>query len=301
MMRMKELIEQFLAYIEVEKNYSFYTIANYEQDLTDFYQFLEQEHIKRIKDVDYRVVRGYLKAMYEKKYAKKTIAQHISALRSFFKYLLSESIIQDNPMTLISNPKQDKKLPNYLNYEEVETILNTPDLTTNLGKRDALILELLYASGIRVSELVHIKLSDIRHEEHKILILGKGNKERYVLYGNKCADLLKLYETEARSELLKNHENQFLLLNKDGNMLSTRGIRYIIDKVLKTSGLKLHISPHTLRHTFATHLLNNGADLKSVQELLGHENLSTTQVYTHISNERLRTVYLQNHPRAKEK
>ncbi len=298
---MKQYIESFLSYIEFEKNYSFYTVKNYEEDLNEFYQFLNSEHIRHIKEVEYSTIRIYLKKLYEKNYSKKTIARHISTLRSFFKYLLKEEVIDTNPMLLISNPKQDKKLPNYLNYEEIETILNIPDQKTSLGKRDALILELLYSSGLRVSELVSIKLEQIQFSNRTIKILGKGNKERYVLYGNKCEQLLEQYLHTARLELLGKKQNHYLLLNKDGNPLSTGGVRYIIGKILKESGLKLHVSPHTLRHTFATHLLNNGADLKSVQELLGHENLSTTQIYTHVSNERLRNVYLHTHPRAREK
>lgn len=298
---MKKYMEEYLSYIEIEKNYSFYTIKNYEEDLLEFYDFLKEENITKIKEVEYSTIRLFLKKMYEKGYSKKTITRHISSLRSFFKYLLREEIIEINPTALISNPKQEKKLPNYLNYDEIETILMVPDSNTTLGKRNQLILELLYSSGIRVSELVSIKLEQIHLSNHTIKILGKGNKERYVLYGDKCAELLENYMNTARLELLGRKQNHFLFLNKDGNPLSTGGVRYIIDVVLKESGLKLHVSPHTLRHTFATHLLNNGADLKSVQELLGHENLSTTQIYTHVSNERLRNVYLHTHPRAKEK
>lgn len=298
---MKNYVDDFLRYVEIEKNYSFYTVQNYEEDLTDFIRFLECEGIGNIKNVDYSVIRLYLKEMYDRKYAKKTISRHISTLRSFFKYLLKEDKIKINPTILISNPKQDKKLPNYLNYEEIETILTTPDTKDKLGVRDALILELLYSSGVRVSELVSIKLEHIKRENRTIKILGKGNKERYVLYGKTCEKLLDNYLISSRPLLLGHKKNNYLLLNKDGNPLSTGGVRFIIEKILKKSGLKLKVSPHTLRHTFATHLLNNGADLKSVQELLGHENLSTTQIYTHVSNERLRTVYLNSHPRAKGK
>lgn len=298
---MDKLIEEFLEYIAFEKNYSDYTVQSYEEDLKSLKEFLEVEQVGSIKQVDYSIIRLYLKKMYEKKYSKKTIARHISTLRSFFKYLMREDIIKTNPITLISNPKQDKKLPNYLNYEEIETLLHIPDLKDAYGMRDALILELLYSSGIRVSELVTIQLEHIHKSERQIKILGKGNKERYVLYGRRCTELLDLYLRSGRNELLKHPGVPYLFLNKNGGQLSTAGVRYILDKILKVGGLKLKVSPHTLRHTFATHLLNNGADLKSVQELLGHENLSTTQIYTHISNERLRHIYLNNHPRAKEK
>ena len=298
---MKNEVKAFLEYISIEKNYSSYTSMNYEEDLKNFVLFLKREGMKNLKEVDYALVRFYLRELYEKKYSKKTIARHISTLRSFFKYLLKEEKIDSNPMTLISNPKQDKKLPSVLNYEEIETILQIPDLHTPLGIRDACMLELLYSSGIRVSELVNIQLEQIKFEEKTIKILGKGNKERYVLYGKKCSKLLDQYLKMGRPNLQKKKVNSYLFLNKDGNPLTTGGVRYIFDKILKEGGIRLKVSPHTLRHTFATHLLNNGADLKSVQELLGHENLKTTQIYTHVSNERLRNVYLHTHPRAREK
>ena len=237
--------------------------------------------------------------MFLKKYEKKTISRHISTLRSFYKYLVNENIISKNPMLLISNPKLDKKLPNFLYYDELEILLNIPDKETILGLRDALILEMLYSTGIRVSELINIKLKDINFSDKKILILGKGSKERYVLYGNTLKQILDLYLKNSRQKLNKNSE--YLILNKNGNKITDRGVRLIISNILKKGELDYHVSPHTLRHTFATHMLDNGADLKSVQELLGHSNLSTTQVYTHITNERLRSVYLKTHPRAKEK
>lgn len=298
---MKTEIKEFLDYISIEKNYSSYTSINYEEDLKDFLLFLEKEGSTNLRKVDYVQVRLYLREMYEKKYSKKTIARHISTLRSFFKYLLKEGKITSNPMTLISNPKQEKKLPTVLNYEEMETILKIPDQKTPFGCRDACILELLYSSGIRVSELVNIKIEHLKREERTIKILGKGSKERYVLYGTKCANLLDQYLKTYRPMLQKKNINSYLFLNKDGNPLTTGGIRYVLEKILKEGGLRLKVSPHTLRHTFATHLLNNGADLKSVQELLGHENLKTTQIYTHISNDRLRNVYLHTHPRASKR
>ncbi len=293
---MDKLINDFLKYLEVERHYSEHTIISYKTDLEEFNEYLGN---KNIKDTDYKFIRDYLTYMFDKKYEKKTISRHISTLRSFYKYLLEEKIIKKNPMTLISNPKLDKKLPNFLYYDELEILLNIPDRSTTLGLRDALILELLYSTGIRVSELINIKLKDINRSDKKILIMGKGSKERYVLYGEVLDNLLDVYLSNSRSKLNKNSD--YLILNKDGNQITDRGIRLIISKILKKGEIDYHVSPHTLRHTFATHMLENGADLKSVQELLGHENLSTTQVYTHVTNERLRSVYLKTHPRAKEK
>ena len=202
-------------------------------------------------------------------------------------------------MSLSSNPKLDKKLPKFLYYEELEQILNIPDKKTPLGQRDALVLELLYSTGIRVSELVNIKIKDINRSNRTIKILGKGNKERYVLYGKYFDDILDLYLKDGRLNLLNNN-NEYLILNHLGNKITDRGIREIINRIIKKGQLEFNISPHVFRHTFATHMLENGAELRCVQELLGHENLSTTEIYTHVTNERLRNVYLNTHPRAKE-
>lgn len=290
-------LSEFLKYIDLEKNYSKYTLINYKDDLSFYLDFLNKENID-VLDSDYKVIRNYLSYMYNKKYSSKTISRHISSLRSFYKYMLKENYIVKNPMTLISNPKQESKLPHFLYYNELETILNIPDKSTPLGQRDSIILELLYSTGIRVSELVNIKLKDINLSTRKIRILGKGNKERIVLYGEYLKNLLDIYLNDGREKLVKNNQ-EHLVLNKNGSGLTTRGVRVIIDNILKKGEIDFHISPHVLRHTFATHMLDSGADLKSVQELLGHENLSTTQIYTHVSNERLRKVYLSTHPRAK--
>ena len=288
-------VNDFIKYIEVEKNYSDHTIISYREDLVEFFKYLDGKDVKK---TDYKFIRTYLAYMFSKKYEKKTISRHISTLRSFYKYLYEEKIIDRNPMVLISNPKLDKKLPNFLYYDELEILLNIPDRSTILGLRNAVILEVLYSTGIRVSELVNIKLKDINFKDKKILILGKGNKERYVLYGEVLKNLLDEYLV--KREKLSNNSD-YLILNKNGTQITVRGIRSIISSILKQGELDFHVSPHTLRHTFATHMLENGADLKSVQELLGHENLSTTQVYTHVTNERLRSVYLKTHPRAREK
>lgn len=290
-------INDFIQYIDIEKNYSNYTIINYKDDLLDYYNFLSKEGID-ILDSDYRVIRSYLSYMYDKNYGTKTISRHISSLRSFYKFMMRENIIKSNPMLLISNPKQEKKLPHFLYYNELETILNIPDKSTPLGQRDSVILELLYSTGIRVSELISIRIGDIDLVSKRIRIMGKGSKERIVLYGEYLKGLLDLYLNDGRCEIVRNNCD-YLILNKNGSKITTRGVRVILDNILKKGEVDFHISPHVLRHTFATHMLDSGADLKSVQELLGHENLSTTQIYTHVSNERLRNVYLKTHPRAK--
>lgn len=292
---MEEKINLFLKYLEIERNYSKNTIIGYQNDLNIFIKYLKKNNINYIK-ITYKEIRKYLSFLFEMKYSNKSVSRNISTLRSLYRYLNENNIIDNNPMLLISNPKLEKKLPNFLYYDELEILLNIPDKTTILGLRDAFILELLYSTGIRVSELVNIKMKDINFNDKKILILGKGSKERYVLYGNTLNNLLELYLSNSRNSLNKNSE--YLILNKNGEKISDRAIRLIINKIINKGQLDYHVSPHTLRHTFATHMLEGGADLKSVQELLGHSSLSTTQVYTHITNERLRNVYLKTHPRA---
>ena len=291
---------KFLDYLEIEKNYSSYTVLNYKRDILEFINFLKKETVNNFRDVDYKILRLYLNEMFNKKYSSKTVSRNLSSLRTFFKYLLKNGTINNNPMILISNPKQEKKLPSYLNYKELEDILDLPDQQTIIGLRDACILELLYSTGIRVGELVNIKVNDVDFAQHRIKILGKGNKERYVLFGKKCKNLLNNYLDNSRPNLLK-RKTDYLFLNKRGTGVSVRTTEMIIDDIVKRSSIKFNVSPHTLRHTFATHMLDNGADLNSVSELLGHSNLNTTAIYTHISNERLRQVYLNCHPRAKNK
>ena len=280
-------VNDFLKYLQYEKHFSNYTVSNYQIDLEEFKTFINTEDPN---DIKLESIRKYLKFLVDNKYSNRSISRKVSSLKSYFKYLDSEKLIKDNPAALISNPKIEKSLPNYLNYEDTDKLLNIPDLTSKDGKRDALILEMLYSSGVRVSELTNIKLIDIDFQDKKIIILGKGNKQRYVYFGTKCEELLNLY--------LKDHEGEYLLTNKHHQKLSERTVRKIVDDCAHKAHLTVHVTPHTLRHTYATHMLNEGADLKSVSDLLGHENLSTTQIYTHVSNERLRNVYLNAHPRA---
>ena len=281
-----DFIYKFLDYLKFEKGFSDYTVKSYETDLKEFYDFAGDD------EANIETVRNYLRKLYEDKYSSRSISRKVSSLKSYFKYLEGEGIIKDNFMRLISNPKIEKTLPNYLNYDDLEKLLNFPDRSNKYGLRDALILEMLYSSGVRVSELANMRLSDIDFGERKILILGKGNKERYVYYGSKCADLLDKY-------LKIDHKGSpYLLIGKRSEKLNEREIRSIVTDTAKKAGISVHVTPHTLRHTYATHMLNDGADLKSVGDLLGHESLSTTQIYTHVSNERLRRVYLSAHPRA---
>ena len=296
---MSDLILKFIEEIKYEKNYSELTVKGYETDLYMFLEYLNENDIKNYKSVDYQKIRDYISYLYELDYNNKTICRHISAIRSFFKYLKINNYIDDNPCTLVSNPKLDKRLPKYLNFEEIEKLLNAFDNNNYLGLRNSLILEILYSTGIRVSEITNIKLKDISISNKTIIIDGKGNKQRIVYFGSICLTLLKKYIDKSYPILNKNN-SEYLLLSKTGKKINEREIRKVVDDASIIAGIKLKISPHVLRHTFATHMLTEGADLRSVQELLGHENLSTTQVYTHLTNEKIRNVYLNAHPRARK-
>ena len=299
---MEVKINEFLDYITKQKKYSLNTAKNYEIDILEFENYLKKEGIDYL-DIDYEFIKEYLVYLYNKKLSRNSVAKKLSSLRSFYKYLFNNDLIRTNPFKYVSTPKKEKRLPKYLGIEELEIIFNTPDINTSLGQRNRLILEILYATGIRVSELVNIKISDIDFYRKEIRILGKGNKERIDPFGEYCLDAINMFLEDGRKKILQKHHVtcDYLILNEHGNKLTTRGVEKIIDNVVKQAALKKHISPHMLRHTFATHLLNEGCDIKTVQELLGHESLESTAIYTHVSNERLRKVYLKCHPRAKEK
>ncbi len=227
-----------------------------------------------------------------------SIDRKLSSLRGFYKYLANEGYIKNNVFSLVNGPRKDKKLPRYFEYNELEELFNVPDLRTSIGKRDRLLLEMLYATGVRVGELVNIKVKDIDMSSRNILILGKGNKERVVKFGDYCYDAIVDYLNNGYNELnIKNQD--YLFLNNNGGVLTERGVRYILDKIIKKTSIKKNISPHMIRHSFATHLLNEGCDLLTVQKLLGHESIKATQIYTHVTTDRLKEVYYNSFPRAK--
>ena len=288
---MDKNVKNYLDYLLYQKNYSEHTINGYEEDITFFKNYLEKEKVN-YKDVDYSFIRSFYNYMEDKKYSKNTISRKISSIRSFYKYLARNSIISYNPFSLTKGPKKDKLLPKFLYYNELEDLFNACDLDSILGIRDRLILEMLYATGMRVSELESVNISDINFGDNSIKILGKGNKERIVYFGEYAREILDLY-------LKKRKDNKdALFINNKNDRLTARGVRYILNKIVDKTSLNTKISPHMLRHSFATHLLNEGCDLLSVQELLGHESLRATQVYTHVTNDRLKDVYLKSHPRS---
>ena len=288
-------IEDFIKYLKVIKKDSNHTLINYKDDLIELHDF--NTDLININEV---IVREYLEYLYSKGLNRNTISRKLSAIRSFYNYLLQNNIVKTNYFKEISNPKKNKTLPKYAKDNDLEKMFNSFDITKPLEQRNSLILEMLYATGIRVSELTNIKLNDIDKYNNSIKILGKGSKERIVFYGSFCEDRLNLYLNEGRKLILKNKQCDYLLINKSGNKLSERYIRKMIDNVVTKCEIEYHISPHTLRHTFATDMLNAGADLVSVKELLGHSNLNTTSIYTHVSNEQIKKVYNFAHPRAKE-
>ncbi len=292
-------MDKFIKYLTNEKRYPSTTINSYSKDLDNYYSFITLKKIN-YKTITKEEIRSYLKYLDELKYSNSTISRMLSSLRHFYTYLVTNNVITTNQFKLIKNPKKIKKLPNFLQGDELDKIFSSIDTKTPLGLRNRLIIELLYATGLRVSEITNLKINNIDIHNKEIKVIGKGSKERIVFFGDYASKYLQEYLSWARPSLLKNHKSEYLLINNNGDKLQSRGVEYIIDEIVKVASLKHHISPHVLRHTFATDMLNNGADLKSVQELLGHSSLSTTQIYTHITNERLRSVYLKSFPRQQE-
>ena len=293
---MEKKINQYLDYLIYERNYSENTIINYRQELQKYQNYLDEKK-KNYQKITKEEIREYLKYLDELKYKNSSISKNVSAIRSFYNYLVLKKILKNNIWTSIKNPKVKRKIPNFLTTIELEKIFQKKEFQTSYEIRNSLILELLFATGLRVSELINIKLQNINDQERSIKTLGKGSKERIVYYGEYAEEILNLYFQKARKDLLKGKKSDYLFVGRNSLKLTRTRINEILEEEINKVGLKHHISPHVLRHTFATVLLNNGADIRSVQELLGHENLSTTQIYTHITSEQLRKSYRDNMPR----
>lgn len=295
-------VEPFIHYLKVEKNASPHTIKQYSADILEFAAFMEQHQIYQLDAVSYLHGRSFLAFLAKKGLARRSIARKLSSLRSFYRYHMREKLVEQNPFQLVSTPKVEKKLPSFMYPHEIQTLLEIPDATTPLGQRDRVIFELLYASGIRVTELVTLTLKSFDLVNGIALVFGKGSKERYVPIGSYALQAIRQYLEQGRIALLDGQQDRgIFLLNYRGEPLSDRSVRRVVNKHVEAAALHLHISPHTFRHTFATHLLDAGADLRTVQELLGHVNISTTQIYTHVTKERLRQVYDTAHPRAEKR
>ena len=289
-------LEEYLHYLKYEKNYSNMTIDSYERDIVEYISFCDENDINIIK-AKYNDISSYLRTIDNKEKAS-TLARKISSLRGFYNFLISLEYLENNPCSLVKTPRKEKKLPRFFYYNELEEMFKVPNMETPLGQRDRLILEVLYASGVRVSELVNIKLSDIDNMD--IRIFGKGAKERIAHIGEYAKEVLDIYLKDGYQTLNKKN-SEYLFLNNNGGKLSVRGVRYLLDNIIDKTTINKKISPHMLRHSFATHLLNEGCDILSVQELLGHESLSATAIYTHVTTDRLKEVYFKSHPRAKMK
>jgi integrase/recombinase XerC len=327
-------IEKYLTYLQFQKNASPHTVRNYRSDLEQFYQYLtltpegEPRPEPGLEQIDNLTIREFLGVLYRRRNRKASVARKLASLRSFMNFLSAQQAIQTNPAKIVASPRLEKRLPEYLMTDAVVSLVEAPETSTRLGKRDRAILELLYAAGLRVSELVGMDVGDIDLSEGLVRVLGKGRKERMVPFGDKARDALEDY-LRARPELLKRipalwaiperHEGSLkpdrpatrrgtssqtevdaVFLNSRGGRLTTRSVANIVDRYVAQLAQRMKVHPHTLRHTFATHMLNAGADLRSIQELLGHESLSTTQRYTHVSTEQLVRIYQACHPRARK-
>jgi len=308
-------IEKYLEYLRYQRNASSHTVRNYSSDLQQFYSFLthtpdgKERPAPELEQIDNLTIREFLGALYQKSNRKSSVARKLATLRSFMKYLSVEDAIQNNPAKIVASPKQENRLPEFMTIDAVTGLIEAPDTSMVSGKRDRAILELLYGAGLRVGELVGLNLGDISLGEGLVRVVGKGRKERIVPFGSRAAEALRDY-LQVRAKRMKANKlpakakasaAEAVFLNNRGGRLTSRSVGYLVDHHVGKLAQKLRVHPHTLRHTFATHMLGAGADLRAIQELLGHESLSTTQKYTHVSVEQLIRVYQSCHPRATKK
>ncbi|HEY6246676.1 MAG TPA: tyrosine recombinase XerC [Pyrinomonadaceae bacterium] len=306
---MEQLIEQFLEHLRYERNVSAHTLRNYASDLEQFVDHVAPADPKsgarkfpELKNVDHLTIREWLAELHSTQKKKASIARKLAALRTFFQFLVREGLLESNPAKLVSTPRQEKKLPKHLSIEEAIKFIETPDVRTDLGKRDRAMLELMYATGVRVAELTTLNLADIDFRNQLIRVTGKRRKQRIVPFGDPAAsairDYLKVRDKFLFNSPISERDDEALFLNYQGTRITTRSVGRMVEKYIKICAGVHRISPHALRHSFATHLLDSGADLRDIQELLGHARLSTTQVYTHVSMEKLVEVYDKAHPKA---
>lgn len=296
----KQLMDEFINYLTHERNYSELTIQAYSEDITHFFDFLKETGHADFLDVELLDARIYLSQLTDEKYSRTSISRKISSLRAFYQYLLNHEFIQENPFSYLHLKKSGLRLPNFFYDEELELLFDAAFGTEPLNYRDRVILEILYGTGIRVSECQGLKLQDIDFDLGVMLVLGKGNRERYVPFGEYARIAMEEYIENCRTPLMAKYqkEHDYLLISQYGDHISVSGIQYALNQLVKKTSLTSNIHPHKLRHSFATHLLNNGADMRTVQELLGHKSLSSTQIYTHVTKDHLLKDYQKFHPRA---
>lgn len=293
-------VNLFLTYLSTEKNYSENTKLAYQEDIKEFLAFLKASGDDDFLHITYQDVRIYLAELYDQQYSRNTVSRKISALRSFYEYLVRREAVVENPFDYVQLKKKKERLPSFFYEKEMQVLFDSLQGSEPLQLRDRALVELLYATGIRVSECAQLEMKDIDFSSSVLLVLGKGRKERYVPFGSFAEEALHEYFTNGRTLLMQKYqkEHDYVFINHYGDPLTARGIRYILKKIIDQSSLTASIHPHMLRHTFATHLLNNGADMRTVQELLGHASLSSTQIYTHVTKDALQKNYRQFHPRA---
>ncbi|MCX5749821.1 MAG: tyrosine recombinase XerC [Candidatus Saganbacteria bacterium] len=297
---MLKKIGLFIDHIKRERNFSRHTADNYSLDLGQFASFIKGQNLDGFDQFNKFLARTFIMAMENNGLSRKSVARKISCYRSFYKFLMREGYAHSNPWKIVSIPKIQKNLPHFLYIEEMERLLEQPDRKTPAGIRDLAMIEILYASGIRVSELTGLNMNDINRSDGETTVFGKGSKERIVLVGSSALTALGDYLKYARNKLANGTvKNRALFIGRSGSRLTPRSVERMIKKYAKKAGIDKKVTPHSLRHSFATHLLERGADLRSVQELLGHRSLSTTQIYTHVTKERLKSVYDKTHPRAR--
>lgn len=297
---MDEHLQTFIHYLTVEKGLSNNTLVSYRRDLIQYIGFLKDNKFTRLEETTRQQIIAFLMGLRQQGKANATISRNMASIRSFYQYLMKDQIISTDPSVHLETPKIERKLPKVLTVQEVDALLQAPQESTPLGQRDRAMLEVLYATGIRVSELINLTLDDIHIQMGFIKCMGKGSKERIIPLGQVAIDRLEIYLLAGRVNLRKTKakKEEKLFLNHHGGSMSRQGFWKIVKKHAKETGIKKEITPHTLRHSFATHLLENGADLRSVQEMLGHADISTTQIYTHVTKSRMKDVYAKAHPRA---
>lgn len=304
---MQKYIDDFMQHLKYERNLSTHTLRNYESDLGQFYDHVAPRGAKgrrevELQAIDNLTIRDFMATLYEKNKKRSSIHRKVAALRTFFKFLCREGILEVNPAELVASPRVERKLPNHLTIQEMIRFIEAPDVDTVLGKRDRAMLELLYASGVRVSELVGLNLTDIDFPNQTLRVKGKGRKERIVPFGEHARQAIEAYLSVRGALLIEGEAGRLdplaVFINYQGTRITTRSVGRMVDKYVRMCSDIHHISPHSLRHSFATHLLDAGADLRTIQELLGHARLSSTQVYTHVSMDKLMEVYDKAHPKA---
>lgn len=295
---MEGYVNEFINYLAVERGLAQNTLESYGRDLRQFHSYLQNSQMDILRDSNRNTILNYLNNLQNKGRAVSTISRNLAAIKSFYQYLVRERYLEKDPAANLESPKLEKKLPKILSIQEIEELLKQPNSLMPTGLRDKAMLELLYATGIRVSELISLNISDINLDMGYIKCFGKGSKERIVPLGSIAAKCVQEYISKGRNKLVRTYEESALFVNHHGNRLTRQGFWKIIKKYALEANILKDITPHTLRHSFATHLLENGADLRSVQEMLGHADISTTQIYTHVTKNRLKEVYDKAHPRA---